>query len=140
MKICRHLRFKLAMKAKNKRVQVRQRRGLRQPMTAKGLEIVASLSQAIAAERSGVPLGSMFSIRTIMLPDEPSPYDAANIRATRGKIGVSQTIFAHLLGVSVVLVRAWEQGQRQPAMWARRLLDEVNHDPQHWRRMLRKAS
>jgi DNA-binding transcriptional regulator YiaG len=128
------------MKIKGKRLQIRGRRGLTRSMSAKGREIVASLSQAIEAERSGVPLGSMFSIRTVVLPDEPSAYNAATIRATREKVGVSQTIFAHLLGVSVMLVRAWEQGQRAPAMWARRLLDEVNHDPPRWRRMLRKAS
>jgi len=128
------------MKAKNARKKISRRRALAQPLTAKGREIVASLSQAVEVERSGLPLASIFSVRTVELPDEPSQYNAASIRATREKIGVSQTIFAHLLGVSVMLVRAWEQGQRVPAMWARRLLDEVNHDPPHWRRMLRKAS
>lgn len=128
------------MKVKNKPLKTRRRSGLARSMTAKGREIVASLSQAIDAEQSGVPLASIFSVRTVDLPDEPSVYNAATICATREKIGVSQTIFAHLLGVSVMLVRAWEQGQRTPAMWARRLLDEVNHDPPHWRRMLRKAS
>jgi putative transcriptional regulator len=128
------------MKAKNARKKISRRRALAQPMTAKGREIVASLSQAVEVERSGMPLASIFSVRTVELPDKPSQYDAASIRATREKIGVSQAIFAHLLGVSVMLVRAWEQSQRVPAMWARRLLDEMNHDPPHWRRMLRKAS
>jgi hypothetical protein len=45
-----------------------------------------------------------------------------------------------LLGVSVALVQSWEQGQRSPAICARRLLDEVNRDPGHWRGMRRKAS
>jgi len=128
------------MKAKGKHFKIRRRRGSGQSMTEKGREIVASLSEAIKVERSGVPLRTMFSVRSVMLPDEPSKYNATIIRATREKIGVSQIIFAHLLGVSVMLIRAWEQGQRAPAMWARRLLDEVNHDPARWRRMLRKAS
>ena len=99
-----------------------------------------SLREAIRVERSGIPIESVFTVRTVELPDQPATYDAAAVRATRDRLGVSQAIFAHLLGVSPVLVRAWEQGQRVPAPWARRLLDEMNRDPRHWRGMLRKAS
>jgi len=109
-------------------------------MTSKGREIVASLAEAIEVERTGIPIASRFTVRTVDLPDQPKAYNAAAVRATRNKIGVSQAIFAHLIGVSAMLVRAWEQGQRRPAMWARRLLDEVNRDPRHWRGMFRKAS
>lgn len=115
-------------------------RGKPGQMSAKGREIVASLREAIAVERSGVPIESRFTVRTIELPAEPGAYDANRVRATRDRIGVSQPIFARLIGVSVVLVRAWEQGQRAPALWARRLLDEINRDPRHWRGMFRKAS
>jgi DNA-binding transcriptional regulator YiaG len=108
--------------------------------TSKGREIVASLAEAVEVERAGIPIESRFTVATVDLPDEPATYNAFAVRATRQKLGVSQTIFAHLLGVSAVLVRAWEQGQRIPAMWARRLLDEVNRDPRHWRGMLRKVS
>jgi DNA-binding transcriptional regulator YiaG len=109
-------------------------------LTAKGREIVASLAEAVEVERSGAPLEARFTVRTVQLPDEPTVYDAAAVRSTRERLGVSQALFAHLLGVSAVLVRAWEQGQRKPALWARRLLDEVNHNPRRWRSMLRKAS
>jgi DNA-binding transcriptional regulator YiaG len=108
--------------------------------TAKGREIIASLTEALEVEWQRIPLESRFTVRTVELPDSPSEYDAAAVRATREKIPASQAVFAALLGVSAVLVRAWEQGQRSPAMWARRLLDEVNRDPRHWRSMLRKAS
>jgi DNA-binding transcriptional regulator YiaG len=108
--------------------------------TAKGREIIASLSEALDVELKGIPIETRFTVRSVELPDTPSKYDAAAIRATREKVSASQAVFAALLGVSVVLIRAWEQGQRSPAMWARRLLDEVNRDPRHWRGMLRKAS
>jgi DNA-binding transcriptional regulator YiaG len=120
--------------------------GIRKPRksgggtTSKGREIVASLREAIAAERAGIAVESRFTVRTVELPDDPREYAPDAVRATRGKIGVSQAIFAHLMGVSPMLVRAWEQGQRVPAKWARRLLDEVNRDPRHWRGMFRKAS
>jgi DNA-binding transcriptional regulator YiaG len=109
-------------------------------MTPKGEEIVAALSEALEVERAGVPLASRFTVRTFDLPDAPAAYDAIAVRATRAMLGASQMIFAHLLGVSPTLIRAWEQGQRTPAIWARRLLDEVNRDPRHWRSMLRRAS
>src|SRR5205823_4956392 len=111
------------MKAKSKGQNVRHRSGR---MTAKGREIVASLTEAIEVERAGIPLKSRFTVRTVTVPDAPKTYNANSVRATRDMIGVSQPIFAHLLGVSATLVRAWEQGQRMPAPWARRLLDEVN--------------
>ncbi|MGA2442258.1 MAG: hypothetical protein ABSH08_14995 [Tepidisphaeraceae bacterium] len=127
------------MKAKSESRMARGgTRGAR--MTSKGREIVASLAEAIKVERTGIPIEARFTVRTVDLPDQPKAYDAAGVRATRNKIGVSQAIFAHLVGVSAMLVRAWEQGQRTPAPWARRLFDEVNRDPGHWRGMLRKAS
>jgi DNA-binding transcriptional regulator YiaG len=114
----------------------------RQPgrTTAKGREIVASLAEAVAVERAGVDPASRFTVRTVVAPPPASKYDGRSVRAARDLIGVSQAIFAHLLGVSVMLVRAWEQDQRSPALWARRLLDEVRRDPRHWRGMVRKAS
>jgi DNA-binding transcriptional regulator YiaG len=94
----------------------------------------------LEVERAGVPVESRFTVHTVELPDEPATYDAIAVRLTRAKLAVSQAIFAHLMGVSPTLVRAWEQGQRNPAPWARRLLDEMNRNPRHWRGMLRKAS
>jgi DNA-binding transcriptional regulator YiaG len=108
--------------------------------TAKGREIVTSLAEAVAVERAGVDPASRFTVRTVVAPPPASTYDGPAVRATRDLIGVSQPIFAHLLGVSVMLVRAWEQDQRSPALWARRLLDEVRRDPRHWRGMVRRAS
>jgi DNA-binding transcriptional regulator YiaG len=98
---------------------------------------IGKTARAIARPRS---LRGTSAVRTVEVPAAPSNYGAVTVRSTRHKIGVSQALFAQLLGVSTVLVRAWEQGQRAPAVWARRLLDEVNRDPRHWRQMLRKAS
>ena len=48
--------------------------------------------------------------------------DAAEIKATREKIGVSQSAFAAMLNVSTRTLQEWEQGRRQPAGPARSLL------------------
>ena len=47
----------------------------------------------------------------------------------RERLGVSQGVFAHLLGVSVVLVKSWEGGVRKPSPMARRLMDTIQADP-----------
>ena len=53
--------------------------------------------------------------------------DVAEIRA---KVGLSQTEFAELLGVSVRTLQDWEQGRRSPSGAARTLLMVVSKNPQ----------
>lgn len=48
-----------------------------------------------------------------------APTEASRARAT---IGLSQSEFARLMGVSVRTLQEWEQGRRQPTGAARRLL------------------
>lgn len=52
-----------------------------------------------------------------------------DVRQVRAKIGLSQSRFASLLGVSVATLRNWEQGRRQPTGAARALLRIVNTKP-----------
>ena len=108
--------------------------------TAMGKAILADLTEFAEALETGVALGSKYTIRRVEIPAPPADYAPTAVRSTRDKIGVSQSVFSHLLGVSTILVQAWEQGNRVPAAWARRLLDEMNHDPKRWRAMVRKAS
>mgnify|MGYP001124062743 CR=1 FL=1 len=48
------------------------------------------------------------------------------MRKTREDLGVSQAVFADMLGVSASLVQSWEQGFRKPSRMACRLLDEIS--------------
>jgi putative transcriptional regulator len=59
--------------------------------------------------------------------------------STRQVVGVSQPVFARMLGVSAALVRSWECGQRKPAPIARRLLDLIRANPANWREMVEAA-
>src|SRR5580704_14086733 len=125
-----------------KRTAVKRKPGRKTNAAARaaGKAILADLTEFAEALEAGVPLASKYTIRRVQIPDAPAQYNPHDVRATRDKIGVSQAVFSHLLGVSTILVQAWEQGNRVPAPWARRLLDEVNHDPKRWRGMVRRAS
>ena len=51
------------------------------------------------------------------------------ISKIRGKVGLSKSEFAKLLGVSVRTLQEWEQGRRAPSGPARRLLTIANKNP-----------
>ncbi len=108
--------------------------------TKAGRKIIASLQEILDAQKSGHPFhGMKVTIRDVDVL-EPAPHDAKSVRAARNKLGVSQPVFAKLVGVSVMLEQSWEQGKRFPDGPARRLLDEINRNPDHWAGFIRKAS
>lgn len=101
-------------------------------------EITQGMRELEAWMRSGEPAKERFTVHTVVLPDAPGEYDAATVQATRHRLGASQAVFARIVGVSLGLVRCWEQGQTAPSLIARRLLDEINQNPQRWRAMLHR--
>ena len=102
-------------------------------------EIIHDLREFNATLTAGKPLQQKFTVRTGRAVPEPARYDAAAVRRTRRLVGVSQPVFARMLGVSPALVRSWEIGQRTPAPIARRLLDLIRSDPAAWRAMVEAA-
>lgn len=60
---------------------------------------------------------------------EPPVFTPAAIHKLRDRLGLSQGLFAKLLGVSRKLVEAWERGSRMPSPMARRLLDAIARKP-----------
>ena len=76
-----------------------------------GQEILSGLQEIKRGEHS----------RIITVPD---------IAQTRAKVGLSQSQFAQLLGVSVRTLQDWEQGRRRPSGAARTLLMIADKNPQ----------
>lgn len=60
----------------------------------------------------------------------PAPeFDAKQIKETRLSLGMTQTTFAQVMGVSIKTVEAWEAGTNKPIGSARRLLSMLQADP-----------
>jgi DNA-binding transcriptional regulator YiaG len=95
-------------------------------MSPAARKIAASLAVIHHAIETGDR--SALTVRDVEV-SPPSEYDAKSVRALREKMGVSQGVFARLMGVSDDLVQAWEQGVRTPQPVARRLLDRIAADP-----------
>ncbi|MGL5018062.1 MAG: NadS family protein [Luteolibacter sp.] len=61
--------------------------------------------------------------RTFVI-DDPDP------KAIRERLGLSQSRFASIIGVSVRTLQNWEQGRREPEGPAKALLRVVDREPQ----------
>jgi len=57
-------------------------------------------------------------------------FEPTDIKALRGRLGLSQTDFALMIGVSVGTLRNWEQGRRRPEGPALALLRVVEKKPE----------
>jgi putative transcriptional regulator len=97
------------------------------PRTNKaGRELLDAAREVLSALQTGDT--SQLTIRTVEIPD-PGEYGPAAVKSLRETLGVSQGIFALLIGVSPDLVAHWEHGIRKPGPLARRLMDMVAENP-----------
>jgi len=86
-------------------------------------ELMESLGEALEHARGKREL------RTTVLPDEPRPMSAAEIKNLRDRLQASQAVFARWLNVSPKLVQAWESSQRSPQGPGLLLLRLIEQDP-----------
>jgi DNA-binding transcriptional regulator YiaG len=98
----------------------------------------ALLEFADALER-GKKITRKFKCHKVILNLHPVPYSPAKVKATRKLIRASQDIFAQFLGVSPGALRAWEQGRQPPPDMACRFMDEIQRNPDYFRRIMREA-
>ena len=94
-------------------------------------DIMHGLRELAKAIEDGVPLDERFTVRTVSIP-EPAKYSPSAVKKLRAELGMSQAVFAELLGVSRVWVQAWERGVRRPSPLARRLMDTIRANPASW--------
>lgn len=76
------------------------------------------------------------SLKTTTLPAPPPRARAEEIARLRKRLRMSQAVFAATLNVSPKTVQSWEQGIRQPADAALRMLQVIDKGPQVVRMIL----
>jgi len=94
-------------------------------------DLMYSLRELAKAVEDGAPLEQRFTVRTVSIA-KPGRYSATAVKKLRDQLGMSQAVFAELLGVSRVWVQGWERGVRQPSPLARRLMDTIRANPAWW--------
>ena len=62
-------------------------------------------------------------------PSRVITFNPLAVKTIRKRLHVSQTQFAHLIGVSAATLRNWEQGRTYPEGAARALLKIATHRP-----------
>ena len=62
-------------------------------------------------------------------PSRDITFNPLAVKIIRKRLHVSQTQFAHLIGVSAATLRNWEQGRTYPEGAARALLKIASHRP-----------
>jgi DNA-binding transcriptional regulator YiaG len=97
-------------------------------------EVIDALAGFRDALRDRVPLDTKYTVRQVVVVEPPPPLSPANVREIRESLGLSQPVFADLLGISPSTIRSWEQGQKPPSAMARRILGLIAADPPYWKR------
>ena len=62
-------------------------------------------------------------------PSRRTAIRRSSVRVVRERTSLSQSEFAHLIGVSVKTLQNWEQDRRRPTGPAAALLSIIEHDP-----------
>ncbi len=101
--------------------------------------IMRAMKELESMLRDGARPEDRFIVHKIGFP-EPGSHAPAAIRKLRTRLGLSQSQFARMIGISTILMQGWEQGVRQPSLLARRLLDTISVDPVAWLTAMWKGS
>ncbi len=108
-----------------------------------GQRLIAGMEDLLATMKAGglAALEQKFTVRKVKIAKFEVPaLDRADVLAIRASLGVSQPVFASLLGVSPALVKGWEQGLKVPSGIALRFLAEIRRNPEYWRGRVKEAA
>jgi len=94
-------------------------------MSKMGKELIKSMQELVDYSEGKIDLRtSRFNISPV-----PETISADAIKDTRKNLGMTQGVFAVLLGVSKKTVESWETGRYKPDGAARRLITVLQSDP-----------
>lgn len=101
-----------------------------------GSDLISSLREMIEFEKGEKRLRTT---EAYIASPPPKWSKSAISKLRKDVIGVSQPVFASVLGVRPQTVKAWEQGLNEPSDMAKRLLEIIATNPQIAERILKKA-
>ena len=94
-------------------------------MSTMGKELIESMQELLDYSAGKIDLKTTrFNITPVC-----DTISVEQIKETRKKLGMSQGVFAVVLGVSKKTVESWEAGRYTPDGAARRLISIMNSDP-----------
>ncbi|MCA9102876.1 MAG: helix-turn-helix domain-containing protein [Pirellulales bacterium] len=102
-------------------------------------DLVEGLDGFLGDLKADVDIPAKYTCRRVVLDLQPRAYTAEEVKATRALLQISQALFAQFLGVSPKTVHAWERGN-PPSDIACRFMDEIQRDPDYWRRRLSQVA
>lgn len=102
-------------------------------------KIMRGLTELADALAKDEPIADKFTCSKVELDLRPISYGPEEVKSTRRLLRVSQAVFAQFLGVKPTTVRSWEQGRQTPSNMACRILDEVQRNPEYFRKRLRES-
>lgn len=95
-----------------------------------GERLIASAREAASIHRGEMEPGRVTKYTAAGAEVAPPPqYGSERIRGIRGRMALSQPVFAAALNVSPETIRAWEQGKREPDGATLRLLEVADQYP-----------
>jgi putative transcriptional regulator len=90
-------------------------------------ELKSSLNEVLDHAQGKITLKT----KNMPIPEPPKVRAAKEIVRIRKRLGVSQAVFARVLGVARDTEISWEQGRRTPSGPALRLLEIAERHPEH---------
>ncbi len=90
-------------------------------------ELTESLNEVLAHAQGKITLKT----KRVPIPELPEERPSKEIVRIRKKLGVSQAVFARVLGVARDTEISWEQGRRKPSGPALRLLEIAERHPEY---------
>lgn len=110
--------------------------------TPVGRQIIAALEEALAGLKAGT--GKTVRVKVTARKAKKAAFPVPRLGreeviAVRTLLGVSQPVFAGLIGASPAAVRAWEQGTKPVRGMAAVFLAHIRDHPDCWRDKVRQA-
>lgn len=100
-----------------------------------GKKILKGLHKFVDALQNDRAITEVFTCRKMTLDLHPMRYTGETVKSTRQLLRASQAVFAQFLGVKPSTIQAWEQNRQTPPDIACRFMDEIQRDPEYWRKL-----